>query len=535
MLRHAHADSPGTGSPVSAKERSLCLLQQLVPTSGVSNIPVAVRVAGPVRWWPLQEAVHQVVARHPALRTVYRASGDLVQRFESTVDVAVETVPVAQERLADALAAFVAQPFSIEGEPLLRVGLFPARDGDVICAVAHHLVFDGASAQVLVRDLLTAYEHFSSGSPLPQWFLEEPPVPVHPAVTPETVAFWSELLTGTRAEHMKLRFGRGEPATPTLEGDVFHVALSDAVVGAVRSLCRSVKATENAVYLSAFYWLLRRNGAGRDMVVGIPIDVHGARRAGSIGNFANTFALRLQVDESRGFGDLAREARDLLVAVLAHGATPADDFLQHLRGDPAEWRTTPFRHMFNYLPVAQDEALVLDGRPVRTFHQHNGSSRFDFEFLVMPGAERVDIRVTYSREIHDLAQLKALASEYEALLVAAAADSERPLHEVLPVVSRTPAAPAPEEPAQASQETGEVDEELVARLVELWGELLDRSDLTPDSHFFHEGGRSLLAARLVQAAGRMTGVKVKLNRLFAAPTPRGLAAHIAAVRAEAAE
>lgn len=57
-------------SSITDKERSLLLLQQLVPGSGYSNIPFALQVASRVQWWPLQEAVHHLLRRHRALRTV---------------------------------------------------------------------------------------------------------------------------------------------------------------------------------------------------------------------------------------------------------------------------------------------------------------------------------------------------------------------------------------------------------------------------------------------------------------------------------
>ncbi|RDI23114.1 phosphopantetheine binding protein [Lentzea flaviverrucosa] len=519
---------------VTEKERSLWLLQQLVPVSGVSNIPVGVRVEGHVRWWPMQQAMNLVVARHRALRTVYRTDGDVPRRYLSDVDVEIETVAVPANGLDDALAEFAARPFALDGSPLVRAGLFPSAEGDVFCAVAHHLVFDAGSSRVLINDLLTAYAHFSNDVPLPPGWSDEVPGPGELAPTAEARSFWSELLDGARPAGMKLHIGRPEPASPTLDGDVLQLDLPDTTVSAIRSLSKRAKTTENAVYLAAFYLLLLRNGAADDLVVGVPIDVHGVRRAASIGNHANTFALRQRVNREWSFAELARRTRDLLVEVMRNGAMPADDFLEHLRGDPAEWRTTPFRHMFNYLPAATPEDASLDERPVRTFRLHNGASRFDFEFLVMPGTNGASLRITFSREVHDRADLEKLAAEYGALLVAAADGPDRRLDDVLPLPDR---APAPAEvtapPTEVSPQEGEMDELLLSQLVALWERLLKRSDLTPDSHFFTEGGRSLLAARLINEAGRIAGVKVKLSRLFAAPTPRGLASHIIAARAKA--
>lgn len=77
-----------------------------------------------------------------------------------------------------------------------------------------------------------------------------------------------------------------------------------------------------------------------------------------------------------------------------------------------------------------------------------------------------------------------------------------------------------ERPASSVESTGEQEGLLVERCVQLWRDLLRRTDLHADSHFFTEGGKSMLAAQLVTKFNRLYGFKVKLRTIFAAPTPR---------------
>lgn len=84
------------------------------------------------------------------------------------------------------------------------------------------------------------------------------------------------------------------------------------------------------------------------------------------------------------------------------------------------------------------------------------------------------------------------------------------------------------------RDAAEPDEELLASLTSLWRQLLRRPDLDADANFFTVGGQSLIAARLVYQTSGMIGVRIPLDILFNAPTPRRFARELVAMQARQA-
>lgn len=575
-------------SEITDKERSLLLLQQLVPSSGYSNIPLAFQAPSRIQWWPLQEAVNHLLRRQRALRTVFTAEGDSFgKRTLDEASVEVEMFAATEDDLSVQLDRFSSAPFPLRGEPLIRVGLFQCPAGDVVGLVLHHLVFDGSSVQPVLHELITLYNHLANEGTVPAALADAAPPFAERPPSAESERYWQEHLRGARPAAARIRCGRPDPAQPTLVGATVEQILPDTARTAASRLRRELRVTDNIVHLAAFYALLARHGAGDDLVVGTPIDMRTAGGAGSIGNHANTVALRVPVDLGRGFGELVRTVRDSFLGGLEHADLTVDSLVGILRPDQSEWRTTPCRYLFNYIPTKTSDEVIVDGEAARMLDVHNGHSRFDFEFRLLANADRLTITVTYSVEVHDEADIEALADRYAVLLSAAAASPDTPMRD-LPVATerdRTLAdrstvdgkrpvivdehrrelppglageltfdgeAPTGQQarlgwdgaielvsgpsvvPAVVDTGGPEPDPELVESLIALWRQMLKRQDLDADANFFTLGGQSLIAARLVYRASRLIGVRIPLNTLFTAPTPRLFARELTVMQARQA-
>src|SRR5689334_22810212 len=133
------------------KERALWVLEKLVPDSGVNNLTFTFQVEGRLDPGSLNAAVAVMLRRYEVLRTVYRVEGgELTRRTVPDLAVTVERVAsVAGDPHKD-LAEFAGRPFALDGEPLLRVALLDDPEGDVVCVLAHHLIFDFFSSGVFM-------------------------------------------------------------------------------------------------------------------------------------------------------------------------------------------------------------------------------------------------------------------------------------------------------------------------------------------------------------------------------------------------
>jgi hypothetical protein len=400
---------------VSRKEQALWLLEELVPGVGVNNIPAAFRAAGRLAPEALERTLAEVIRVQPALRTVFTGrDGTLSKTVLDEVDVGIEEFPSSEDRLPDALTAFAAKPFDLNGRPLLRAGLFHLERDDVFCVVAHHLIYDAVSAGILIAGMTGA----RPSEPVP-------PDPTGPQVRPEDVRFWREHLRGFDAGGLELRLGNPEPVRPTLTGGI----VTHDLPATVRSAAKQLRAPEAVVLLAAYYLLLAGHGAGPDLVVGSPLNLRALNTPGAIGYHVNTMPLRVLVDPAETFSDLVRRTRDVYFASLKHSSTPVEELLPEMSRAGSSWRGSVFRHVFNYLPES-DAEIVFEGTRLRPIPAEVGFSKHDLEFFVQSAPDGLRMRAVYYTEVLDHADVQAMVERYDELLRSVADLAERPVGQI---------------------------------------------------------------------------------------------------------
>ncbi|RSD10709.1 condensation domain-containing protein [Amycolatopsis eburnea] len=418
----------GTRIPATRKEEGLWLLERLVPGEGVNNVPgVALRVAGRLDRAVLQEAVARIVRRHDALRTVFHADDTRLTK---------EVLPSFPLRLegedstdVDAgLRELITRPFALDGTPLLRVGLYHGPEHDSVGVAVHHLIFDGTSMSIFLEELAAAYDAVLAGDlpdasePVPLWPESEP--------KPASLAFWREHLRGFDASGLELWCGGQESAQPTLRGEQLVRAFSPEAKDVVTALQKDLKAPDVVLLLAAYYLLLHAHGAGPDLAVGFPVNVRSQQAQRAIGYHVNIVPLRVRIDPAETFRAFSRRVRDLFFEAIAHADVPMDVLLPEVERADSSWRTTMFRHVFNYLPFGGRAATSIGGAPAEVAEIDPGHSKFDLEFVILPSADESRVKAVYGAEVLGGDDVALLLERYDALLVAAASAPDRPLGEL---------------------------------------------------------------------------------------------------------
>jgi amino acid adenylation domain-containing protein len=400
-------------TPASRKEEALWLLEKLAPGSAPNNLALAFGVDGRIDTGFLRAAVSAMLRRHEVLRTVHFTAGAGLMKTVLSPDEA--EVPVAERSgpSADGLAGFVAGPFTLDGRPLLRAAVFHDSDGDVVCLVFHHLVYDTISGTVLMDELVADYNRLHNGeapdvTPMPAYAEPEP--------KPESLDFWRAQLDGFDPATLELRYGRPQPDQPTLTGEqMSHVLAPDTRAG-VKVLQKELRAPEAVVLLAAYCLLLTAHGAGPDITVGSPVNVRPPEHARAIGYLVNVLPMRVRVDPEQSFRSLVRQTRNMYFASLMHADVPVDSISGLVPRVNSSWRSTLFHHMFNYVPQLDLPGFTLGGLDARALVVDNGFSKFDLEFFVMASAEQLRVLAVYGTATFDRDEVTALLQRYEALL-----------------------------------------------------------------------------------------------------------------------
>ncbi len=508
------------GPAVSGKEHALWLLEQLVPDTGINNLGIALRVEGQLKPEALAEALNITLGRYQVLRTVFTSTGGELakgvlppDRFQVPIEeLDLPADALHDDRLEAELVRFVGRPLPLDGRPLVRAGLATRPDGDVFCLAVHHLVFDVTSAAIFMRTLVPVYDAVAAGRPVPPEALAEVSPAPEPQPSEADLGYWRESLRDLAPGGLDLWCGAPRANRPRLSGETATHTLSATGRAAVQQLQRQVRAPVAAVLLAAYYVLLASHGAGPDLVVGTPFDIRGQQPTHEIGYHVNVVPLRLRVDFADGFRSHARQIRDRFLAAMAHVEVSVDDLSAELPRTGSSWQTTLYRHVFNYLPQVGSEELTVDTMKARLLSVDHGYSKFDLELIAVPSKAEISFR--YDSGVLSHADIVAMLHRYEAILVEATADPDRPVgeyagwseadREVVTAANRTaeqgvdPADPAVDEVA---------DQATVADVVRGWASQAPDAPAVADGEELLSYGRLWRTASAVRAALAEAGVR----------------------------
>ncbi|MFF7995593.1 condensation domain-containing protein [Kitasatospora xanthocidica] len=528
--------------PLSAGQTVLWSLERLVPGNSAYHLPHAFRVRGGVRPDALEAALRRLVQRHPALRTTIDVAGhDPVQTVHRTAAVActVERIgPRTDEELPGLVTERARAPFDLTEGPLLRVHLLTLEPDDhVLVVTLHHLVFDGTSLLVLLRELAVLYAGEVRGEPvgLPQpaasyaEFVDWQRRYLAGEAGTAARAYWRELLAGAPAD-LGLPLDRPRTEASRFRGAVLERRLPADLTGRVRDLGAQLGASPFVVMFSAFKALLHQWTGRSDLVVGTPL--HGRpepRFQDTIGYFVNQVPIRTRVGTADSFAELTARVRTGIYDAFEHGDFPVSELGR-------EGGTVQASFVFQNwlkLPDARPEAPVLALEPILGVHQ---AGMFDLTLEVVQTDGAYTLLLLHNPALFDRETVASVAERYERLLTSVCADprlgvaraaAEQSLT-AQPVTEPQAVEPEAAEPSGAAHGAALGEAAIRAAVESAYRELLGVDDLDPHDNFFDLGGHSVLLVQVSLRLREALGREVPSVSLFQHPTVDSLTRHLAA-------
>jgi len=457
--------------PLSFGQQRLWFLDRLEPGSTVFNIPVPLRLAGPLDAAALGRALDVLVARHEPLRTVFaEREGRAVQIVQPVAPVPLPLADLAAlpgpareaeaRRLADAAMAL---PFDLTRGPLLRLLLLRLAAGDHVLSVTmHHVISDGWSTGVFRRELEGLYATAAGGRPTPV-----PPLPVQYAdfaawqrrtldgdAVATLLAHWKEQL-GTDLPALRLPTDRPRPAVPTTPGDNRYTLLPPDLLAGVHQLSRGAGTTLFMTLLAAFQALLARYTGQERITVGSPAAGRGhAELAGLIGFFVHTLVLPVDLDGDPTFAEILQRVRKVTLSAYACQDLPFEKLVEELQPVRDRNRNPLFQVMFALQNVVDTGARTAAAVTFAPFEVTLTTSQFDLTLAAAETAEGLECGVEYNTDLFDAATIDRLLAHYHRLLAAAVAAPDTRLSALPPAAEELPR-PAPAAAAVAPTPVGE--------------------------------------------------------------------------------
>jgi amino acid adenylation domain-containing protein len=435
----------GAAPPLSYAQERMWFLDQLVPGNPAYNRPTGYRLHGPLDAAVLERCLGEIVERHEVLRTTFSSRDGLpfqvVSRDPSLSFeiVDLKELPGARRRMeSERLAAAEAQrPFDLAKGPLLRATLIALHETEhILLLVTHHIVFDGWSEAIFLRELTTLYEAFARGEPSPLPALPTQYVDyavwhrrrLHGGIFADQLSYWKRQLSG--AAVLDLPTDRPRPAVQTFRGAKKFAALPKNLVAELKALSRREGATLFMTLLAAFQTLLHRYTGQNDIVVGSPIAGRTLPEIeGLIGVFINTLVFRGDLSGNPKFTELMARTRKTALDAYERQDLPFEKLVKELRPERDPSRTPLFQVMFVFENTPHAE-LDFPGLTASRFELDGGTAKLDLSVSVEETAGSLNAIFEYNTDLFGHDTISRMLGHFETLLQSIAANPEERLSDL---------------------------------------------------------------------------------------------------------
>ncbi|MGM9511618.1 amino acid adenylation domain-containing protein [Larkinella sp. GY13] len=551
----AHEQRPPGGIPLSYAQNRLWIIHQMHELRGTYNVQIILKIEGPLNVPALEKSLAEIVRRHAVLRTSFSHSNG-VPFQQPTTDFSLpfqvielnENEANSTEVWSHWLQQEAYLPFHLEHGPLIRfrvVHLNP--DSWMLLLVFHHLVYDGWSTRVFAHELSQLYTSFVRNGPvtLPplaiqyEDYARAQPKRLAPLRVERERAYWKNRLTGAPIR-VALPFDKPAPAIQSFEGADYSFPLSDELWQQLRGSVQEPGTTIYLRLLTAFSVWLAQVTQSSDLVVGVPIAGRNqANVVDTIGFFVNTLALRIGVSADWTFRQLLRQVREWSLEAYDHQDLPFEQVVEALKLP----RTLAYAPLVQVLFDYQEDYTKdwkLDELAIDMLFLEQKVAKFDLHVSFRETKAARLVTFNYRTDLFSESAIVAMAGGFIRVLKAIVAEPDQRLGILLGQgpEQRLPSAvdlPVPDNVAphpDSLSHSQPLDGPMATLLQSIWSWLLEIPVIDLDDDFFDIGGHSLLAFQMIAELQRKTGLLIPVGSVFANPTIRKLATHLASVRAD---
>jgi amino acid adenylation domain-containing protein len=418
--------------PISFAQQRLWLLNQLEGENATYNLPAAVRLTGIINHIALKQSLQEIVQRHETLRTTFKmVNGNPVSVINSITHYPLPIIHLQElpskkqtieiQRLINEESQ---HPFDLEKGPLFRATLFQLETNlHVLFFNMHHIISDGWSTGIFIREFKALYEAFSQGQssplyPLPiqyvdfahwqkQWLVDE--------LLEKQVNYWKQQLAGAPAL-LDLPTDRPRPPIQRFRGTSLPISLSLKLTSQLKLMSQQTGTTLFMILLSAFDILLYRYSGQSDILIGSPIANRRHSQIESlIGFFVNTLILRIDFSGNPSVEKLLQKIQQVALEAYAHQDIPFEQLVDELNPKRNLSHTPLFQVMF-VLQNAPQENLTVSGLRLEPIAPESSIAKFDLTLSMMETNQGLTGLFEYNTDLFEQATIERMIGHLKTLL-----------------------------------------------------------------------------------------------------------------------
>ena len=398
---------------------------------------ICLRLHGELNQSCFIKACNSLVARHETLRTTFQEQklSDPVQIIADKLEITVPIIDVKEQSVEEQIALHIRKPFDLSKGPLLKIILLRISEVEHVLVISiHHIISDGWSLGVLLRELSALYVALQEESPdgLPElpvqyvdyaaWQRER----LQGKILEDLRGYWRKQLDGAPAL-LNIPADYPRPVVQSYQGSAVYFHLGKTLVNDLHSLGRAKGATLFMLLLAAFKVLLWRYGGQEDVVVGTPVANRDRPELENlIGFFVNTLALRSQINGQLSFWNFLQQVKQTALDAYQHQDIPFEHVVEMLNPE----RSLSYGPLFQVMFVMQNQPSVSPtlGEIKITGQRHAvETSKFDLTINIAETMDGLRGRLEYSTDLFDQSTIARMADHFQQLVQGIVANPDQTL------------------------------------------------------------------------------------------------------------
>ncbi|NIM12224.1 MAG: amino acid adenylation domain-containing protein, partial [Candidatus Aminicenantes bacterium] len=428
--------------PLSFSQERLWFLQCLDPGSMAYYVPRVIRIKGEPDIELVERVITEIIRRHEILRTVFPTTdGEAVQRIREPYAFQLPIIDfsgLSEEEQGKKVSQWLEEEgqrgFNFQDGPMMRITLLKVKEKEYILVLTeHHLIHDGWTQEVLLKEFIILFTAYSQGKPSP---LAELPIQyadfaiwqrnhLKGEVLERHLDYWKNKLSGL-APVLELPADRPRPAVISGKGAMKDIRLSRELSDSLRKYSKERGTTLFMTMLAVFKVLVYRYTGCEDICVGTGAANRKHKELeGMLGMLINTLALRTFVTGDLSFEACRERVKTTCMEAYEHEDTPFEKVVEVIRPERSLSYTPIFQVIFSFMDIRGVE-IVLPGLELQAEVSHNRSSKFDINVVVVPPLERTPgnenepgeilIEWEYSTDLFDAETIDRMIGHYNRLL-----------------------------------------------------------------------------------------------------------------------
>lgn len=434
-------------APLSAGQKRLWYMNMLEPNSGVYNVPMTFRLGGFLDFEILEKSFQCLLDRHESLRTeIIQHNNEPAQHILSALKIQLEKIDLSQltgdqkqHELDSLIENLWSKPFDIASAPLWRVSLIQLSKGEaILCMVFYHVIFDGWSGDIVLRELAVIYSDLIQGDSSDAegvslqyadycfWQQER----LNSPEIQQQMEYWVRHIGSGPLTVLQMPTDFPRPNIQSYQGASVSGFIGSTTIESLATFAREENATLFMVLLAVYALLLGRYSTDKEILIALPVAGRTLNEWESmVGYFANTLVLRVELGEELNFRALLKQVRESSIAAFENADLPFDQLVEKLNPVRDMSRTPIFQTLFGFRAQTQETNSMAEVS-VEPAVFKSKLSQTDISIWLDQREKGIDISIEYCTALFRDKSIEDLLSYFLFLTKHVVASAELNIHDI---------------------------------------------------------------------------------------------------------